>query len=170
MFFDSRKKHTHTTEDRKKKKKGNSNAQWMLKFQTIQTFGFLDTDLLFSFPLSRIHSHDIPLPFALFSSLFSFSMTASAEVSIYRAPMHLLESHSPRSYLNYMCCVLSCSVVYDSLRPHGLQPFRLLCSCGFSKQEYWSGLPFPSLGDLPDPGIEPAPSAWAGGFFTAELK
>ena len=26
---------------------------------------------------------------------------------------------------------------------------------GFSKQEYWSGLPFPSLGDLPDPGIEP---------------
>ena len=111
--------------------------------------------MLFSFPLSRIHSHDIPLPFALFSSLFSFSMTASAEVSIYRAPIHLLESHSPRSYLNYMCCVLSCSVVYDSLRPHGLQPFRLLCSCGFSKQEYWSGLPFPSLGDLPDPGSLP---------------
>ena len=28
-------------------------------------------------------------------------------------------------------------------------------STGFSRQEYWSGLPFPSLGDLPDPGIEP---------------
>ena len=27
---------------------------------------------------------------------------------------------------------------------------------GFSKQEYWSGLPFPSLGDLPNPGIEPS--------------
>ena len=27
---------------------------------------------------------------------------------------------------------------------------------GFSMQEYWSGLPFPSLGDPPDPGIEPA--------------
>ena len=26
---------------------------------------------------------------------------------------------------------------------------------GFSRQEYWSGLPLPSLGDLPDPGIEP---------------
>ena len=26
---------------------------------------------------------------------------------------------------------------------------------GFSRQEYWSQLPFPSLGDLPDPGIEP---------------
>jgi len=26
---------------------------------------------------------------------------------------------------------------------------------GFPRQEYWSGLPFPSLGDFPDPGIEP---------------
>ena len=42
-------------------------------------------------------------------------------------------------------------------------------SMGFSRQEYWSGLPFPSLGDLPNLGIEPvsleAP-ALAGGFFT----
>ncbi|KAM7230968.1 hypothetical protein CapIbe_018458, partial [Capra ibex] len=29
-------------------------------------------------------------------------------------------------------------------------------SMGFSRQEYWSGLPFPSPGDLPDPGIDPA--------------
>ena len=28
-------------------------------------------------------------------------------------------------------------------------------SMGFSRQEYWSGLPFPTSGDLPDPGIEP---------------
>ena len=28
-------------------------------------------------------------------------------------------------------------------------------SMGFSRQEYWSGLPFPSSGDLPNPGIEP---------------
>ena len=31
---------------------------------------------------------------------------------------------------------------------------------GFSKQECWSGLPFPSPGDLPDPGIEPGPPAF----------
>ena len=40
----------------------------------------------------------------------------------------------------------------------------------FSKQEYWSGLPFPSSGDLPYPGIKPASlesPALAGGFFTA---
>ena len=30
---------------------------------------------------------------------------------------------------------------------------------GFSRQEYWSGLPFPSPGDLPDPGIEPSSPA-----------
>ena len=39
---------------------------------------------------------------------------------------------------------------------------------GFSRQEYWSGLPFPPPGDLPDPGIEPVSPASAGGFFTAE--
>ena len=40
----------------------------------------------------------------------------------------------------------------------------------FSRQEYWSGLPRPPPGDLPDPGIEPASlmsPALAGGFFTA---
>jgi len=30
---------------------------------------------------------------------------------------------------------------------------------GFPRQEYWSGLPFPSLGDLPDPGIKPTSPA-----------
>ena len=40
---------------------------------------------------------------------------------------------------------------------------------GFSTQEYWSGLPFLSPEDLPDPGIKPASlasPALAGGFFT----
>ena len=39
---------------------------------------------------------------------------------------------------------------------------------GISRQEYWSGLPFPSLEDLPKPGIEPVSLAMAGGFFTTE--
>ena len=33
--------------------------------------------------------------------------------------------------------------------------YQVSLSMGFSRQEYWSGLPFPSPGDLPDPGIEP---------------
>ena len=42
-------------------------------------------------------------------------------------------------------------------------------SVGFSRQEYWSGLPFPSPGDLPDPGMELVSFmslALAGRFFT----
>ena len=35
--------------------------------------------------------------------------------------------------------------------------YQVPSSMEFSRQEYWSGLPFPSLGDLPDPGIEPGP-------------
>ena len=41
---------------------------------------------------------------------------------------------------------------------------------GFFRQEYWSGLPCPHPGDIPDPGIKPAflmSPALAGGFFTA---
>ena len=41
-------------------------------------------------------------------------------------------------------------------------------SMRFPRQEYWSGLPFPSPGDLPDPGIEPMSLALLGGFFTTE--
>ena len=41
-------------------------------------------------------------------------------------------------------------------------------SMGFLRQEYWRGLPFPSPGDLPNPGIKPLSSALAGGFFAAE--
>ena len=52
-------------------------------------------------------------------------------------------------------------------------PWTVACqaslSMGFSRQEYWSGLPFPPLGNLPNPGIEPASlssPALAGRFFT----
>ena len=55
----------------------------------------------------------------------------------------------------YVCAVLSHRVVSDSLQPHGLQPTRLLCPWGFSRQEYWSGLPCPPPRNLPKSGIEP---------------
>ena len=37
-------------------------------------------------------------------------------------------------------CVLSRSVVSDSLQPHGLQPARLLCPWNFTGKKYWSGI------------------------------
>ena len=41
-------------------------------------------------------------------------------------------------------------------------------SMGFPRQQHWSGLPFPSPEDLPDPGIKPVFPALAGRFFTTE--
>ena len=41
-------------------------------------------------------------------------------------------------------------------------------SMGFSRQEYWSGLPFPSPGNLPDPGIEPRSPALEADTLTSE--
>ena len=43
-------------------------------------------------------------------------------------------------------------------------------SMGFSRQEYWSGLPFPSPGDLPNPGIEPGSPALQADSLPTELQ
>ena len=64
--------------------------------------------------------------------------------------------------LSHTGCVQLCAILWTVARQASL-------SMGFFRQEYWSGLPFPSPGDIPDPGIEPetlTSSALAGGFFT----
>ena len=45
-------------------------------------------------------------------------------------------------------CLILCN-------PMDLYPTRLLLSMGFSRQEYWNGLPFPPPGNFPSPGMEP---------------
>ena len=67
-------------------------------------------------------------------------------------------------------CVYSVALLCPTLRDpiHGLWPARLLCPQDFFRQEYCSGLPFPPLGDLTDPGIELVSltsPALASGFF-----
>ena len=49
-----------------------------------------------------------------------------------------------------------------------MEPTRLLPPWDFSRQEYWSGLPFPSPGDLPDPGIEPRSPAFQADALTSK--
>ena len=72
----------------------------------------------------------------------------------------------------YVLCV--CSVYQSCLTvtPWTVAPNASL-SLGFPKQEYWSGLSLPFLGDYPNPGIiqaSPASPALPGGFFTNELN
>ena len=52
--------------------------------------------------------------------------------------------------------MLSCSVMLRLFETPRTAAHLAPLSVGFSSQEYWSGLPFPCPGDLPDPGIEPA--------------
>ena len=64
--------------------------------------------------------------------------------------------------------MLSYSVVFNNLQPHGLHPVRLLCPWGFSRREYWNVLPCPPPGDLPNPGIEPRSPALQADSLSSE--
>ena len=62
----------------------------------------------------------------------------------------------------------SCRTVCDPMDTPWTIASQAPLSMGFPRGEYWSGLPFPSPGDFPDPGLEPMSPALAGGFFTTE--
>ena len=68
--------------------------------------------------------------------------------------------------------ILVCLVLVAKSCPTLATPWIVTCQIplfmGFSRQEYWSGFPFPFPGDLPDPGIKPRSPALVGRFFTTE--
>ena len=64
-------------------------------------------------------------------------------------------------------CIVSLSRIQLFVTPQTVA-YQAPLSMGLSRQEYWSGLPFCSPGDLPDPGIEPTSPALANRFFTAK--
>ena len=66
-------------------------------------------------------------------------------------------------------CVKSLSRVWLFVTPWTVA-YQAPLSMGFSRQEYWSGLPFPSPGDLPNPGVKPrSPALQADGYSEPEL-
>ena len=54
----------------------------------------------------------------------------------------------------YFTCCQAANIADSFVTPWTVAPQATL-SLGFSRQEYWSGLPFPSPGDIPNPGAEP---------------
>ena len=51
--------------------------------------------------------------------------------------------------------VCMCSIVFQLFSTSWIVPHQAPLSMEFSRQDYWSGLPFPPIGDLPKPGIKP---------------
>ena len=68
---------------------------------------------------------------------------------------------------NFCYCLVakSCPTLFD---PMECSPLQAPLFMGFPRQECWSGFPFSSPGDLPDPGIKPMSPVLAGEFFTTE--
>ena len=85
------------------------------------------------------------------------------------SPAHY--SYSPCPFLCVCVCTLSCAGLFTAPWTVACQAPQAPLSMGFSRQEYWSGLPFPPPGDLPDPGIEPvslsSPTLTGGSFTTS---
>ena len=70
-----------------------------------------------------------------------------------------------------MSCMLSCFSHVQLCMTLWTAAYQAPLSMRFSRQEYWSGLPFPTPGDLSDPGMEPVSlvsPALAGRFFTTD--
>ena len=84
-----------------------------------------------------------------------------------KSKMKLL-SHEPCLYVYVCVCVCELLSHVQLFATPWTVAYQAPLSMVFSRQEYWSGLPFPSPGDLPQPGIKPSSPALASGFFTTE--
>ena len=72
-------------------------------------------------------------------------------ISAFFSPWHLLPC---------CCCCLLTESCPTLLQPPRTSALQAPLSLGFPRQEYWSGLPFPPPGDIPDAGVEPVSPAW----------
>ena len=102
-----------------------------------------------------------------FSDMLYVQAPLSGKLSLYCTDWKEIE---PESLLLIHLKGCSCLVaqLYPTLWTSCTVACQALLSMGFSRQEYWSGLPFSSPRDLPNPGTESMSPALAGGFFTAE--
>ena len=120
----------------------------------------------------------VPLPSPVCPLLWTFSLTHSLRKLLANCcrPLQTVSSGDQRAEnlhrrgrrennVPRLGCVLSCVWLFAT--PWTVAHQAPL-SMGFSRQEYWSGVPFPFPGDLPNPGIEPPSPALTGRFFTTE--
>ena len=129
---------------------GSTSVTWELKF-LIQVLSFIIRGT-HDINLARQLCPNLKICKRLFSSFFNAHITFKVTIQCY-----------------FACCVcaqsLSCVQLFGTPWTAGHQaPLPM----EFSRQEYWSGLPFVPPGNVPDPGIEPVSPALTGRFFTTE--
>ena len=96
-----------------------------------------------------------------FQGLLLYKWCSTYSGSIYNGSTY---NSSTYKFSTLKVKVKSISCIWLSATPWAID-YQASSSMGFSRQEYWSGLPFPSPGDLPDPGIEPrSPTLQADGL------
>ena len=99
-------------------------------------------------------------------SLVGCHLWGHTESDTTEATQQQQQQRSNTQHGNHSCCLLvkSCLTFLTSWTVAHQAPLV----CGFTRQEYWSGLMLPTPGDLSHPGIKPASPALASGFFTTE--
>ena len=115
-------------------------------------------------PASGGHQPPLAFPGCESTSLWSLPLSSQGllpSACLCPASSLLMRTQS----LHHVLCTQSPSPVGRFATPW-TGAHQALLSLKFPGQEYWSGLPFASPGDLPDPGIEPTSPALAGRFFT----
>ena len=124
-----------------------------------QVSSHLDTKVpVCSLPRGKCLRPQCSLTFSLMSSAGFYPALMSGWSRLSQFPTHSCA----------VCCVYAVAQSCPTLRSHGLQPTRLPCPWGFSRQECWSGLPCPPPGDFPGPGVEPRSHALQADSLPAE--
>ena len=101
-------------------------------------------------------------------NLFQFScLTNPMDRGFWQATVHGVAKSETQTTNGMVAWLIILSCVQFFVTPWTVAHQAAL-SMGFSRQEYLSGLPFPPVGDVSDPGTTPASLALAGGFFTTE--
>ena len=121
--------------------------------------------------ISRLFLEMIPLVTSVLTGLISLAQGSWCFLSLFISKCSEVEitriilTFRGLLFLSVHWGVCACSVVSDFVTPW-TEAIQVLLFKEFSRQKYWSGLPFPSPGDLPNTGIEPASPALPGEFFT----
>ena len=103
-----------------------------------------------SFSPSQISVLRVPQPPINPSKQASLAPCLYVWPTLLRLPMTSLHG----AYITQSCPTLCVPWTVACQAPLSMGPARLLCPWGFSRQEYWGGLPCPPPGDLPSPGIK----------------